>query len=159
MIDELKSWIAGRTRREQLLLGIAAGLVAFALVVFGLILPGASAIQSAEKELDLVIDRRGRIEAVAALAKTMSGSAPAPVVAVSLESVISESAAADGFEIADGTAVGDFEYRFRLGSTKASALLGWLTALEAQGVELAQISLKRGEGGFVSAEVTARRKM
>jgi type II secretory pathway component PulM len=81
------------------------------------------------------------------------------VAGASLDSLVGESASAGGFEIADGAMVGTDEFRFRLASVKAGALFNWLTALEAQRIELAQITLRKAEGGFVSADVRVRRKL
>ena len=160
MIEQFKNWFSGRSAREQYLLSVAGGLALLMLIIFGIILPGYNAIDSAEKELDAATKRRGNIEASVALAKANSGSPAMAVVAsgTSLESVISSSATASGFEIADGAAMGVDEYRFRLASIKAGALFAWLTGLEAQGIELAQISVRKGEGGFVTAEIRLRRK-
>jgi general secretion pathway protein M len=163
MIEQLKTWFSGRSQREQNLLAVAAGLAAIVLLVFGLALPVYAAIGSAEKELDTAIQRRGAIEAVVTSAKshpaTGSNLGGASSVGGSLEAAISASATAAGFELADGTAIGVDEYRFRLASTKAGALLAWITNLESQGIELSSINLKGGEGGFVSADVRVRRKI
>lgn len=160
MIEQFKIWFSGRSAREQYMLGVAGGLALLMLIIFGMILPGYNAIGSAEKELDAATKRRGTIEASVALAKANSGSTATAVVTsgATLESLISSSATASGFEIADGSAVGVDEYRFRLASTKAGALFAWLTGLEAQGIELAQITVRKGAGGFVTAEIRLRRK-
>ena len=160
MIEQFKNWFSGRSAREQYMLGVAGGLALLMLIIFGMILPGYNAIGSAEKELDAATKRRGNIEVSVALAKANSGSPIAAVVAsgAALETVIASSATASGFEVADGGAIGMDEYRFRLASTKAGALFAWLTGLEAQGIELAQISVRKGEGGFVTAEIRLRRK-
>ena len=160
MIEQFKNWFSGRSAREQYMLGVAGGLALLMLIIFGMILPGYNAIGTAEKELDAATKRRGNIEASVALAKANSGSPTAAVVAsgAALETVIASSATSSGFEIADGAAIGVDEYRFRLASTKASALFAWLTGLESQGIELAQISVRKGEGGFVTAEIRLRRK-
>ncbi len=159
MIERIQTWFAERTRREQWLLGIAAGLTGFALVVFGMIMPAIGAISSAQKQLDLATERRGRIEASALLVSTRPKDAPSTPTAANLETIITEGAIESGFEIADGAAIGTTEYRFRFASIKASALLAWLAQLEAQRIELAHITLRRGEGGFVSADIMVRRKM
>ena len=163
MIAQLKTWFSGRSEREQWMLGVAAGLTIFVLLVLGILLPSYSALGAAEKELDAAIQRRGAIEAIVSTAKSRStvagNSAAATAATGSLELAISDSATAGGFEIADGAAIGVDGYRFRLASTKAGALFAWLTNLESQGIELAQISVRKGEGGFVSADVRVRRKI
>ena len=163
MITQWKAWFLGRSDRERRLLAIAAGLAALVLLVFGIALPVYAAVGSAEKELDAAIQRRGAIEAVVTSAKSRSAaqsSLSGPSVAGgNLEAAISDSATAAGFELADGAAIGIDEYRFRLASTKAGALLAWITNLENQGIELSSISVKGSEGGFVTADVRVRRKI
>jgi type II secretory pathway component PulM len=162
MMEQASNWFAQRSQREQAMLAIAGGLLLLAILVFGVILPGHSLTRSAGRELDMAIERRGRIEAGVALAKAKSpvvSAPPAAVAGASLDSLVGESASAGGFEIADGAMVGTDEFRFRLASVKAGALFNWLTALEAQRIELAQITLRKAEGGFVSADVRVRRKL
>jgi type II secretory pathway component PulM len=119
-----------------------------------------AAINIAEKELGVATERRGRLEARAVLVKGTpkvepSATSSAPIA--DLGSFIGESAAAAGFEPADGAAAGD-EYAFRLASAKAGPLMLWLTGLEAQGIELAEIKLRAGEGGYVAADIRLRKK-
>lgn len=163
MIEQLKTWFSGRSQREQGLLAVAAGLAAIVLIVFGIALPVYGAIGSSAKELDAAIQRRGAIEAVVTTTQSRSAArnnlSGANIVGGSLEAAITDSATAAGFELADGAAIGVDEYRFRLASTKAGALLSWITDLESQGIELSSINLKGGEGGFVSADVCVRRKI
>lgn len=163
MIAQLKTWFFGRSGRKRWLLDDAAGLVLLVLFVFGLILPGYAALGSAEKELDVAIQRRGAIEAVVSSAKFRSAAVENISATTggsgSLEVAVSDRATAGGFEIAGGTAIGVDEYRFHLAGTKPGALFAWLTNQEGQGIELAQISVRGGVGGFVSSDMRVRRKI
>ncbi len=161
MIAQLKNWFLARSLREQWMLGVAAALLALAILVYGLILPGYAAIGKAEQDLAQATERRGRIEARAALVSARPDGA-AQIAAVNdgrtLETLINESAAASGFELANGAAAGTDEFAFRLASTKAGPLLAWLTGLESQGIDVAEIKLRKAEGGFVSADIRLRKK-
>lgn len=162
MIEKAKSWFAGRSRREQWMLGVAGVLAALVIAVYGLILPGYAAIGSAERELEAATERRGKIEARAAILRQRPrDAAPTQVVAKdgrTLEAIMTESAAADGFEMTNGAASGVDEYAFRLASVKAGPLMVWLTRLEGQGIDLAEIKMRKGDGGFVAADIRVRRK-
>ena len=61
MIVRLRNWFMALSRREQWLVGIAGGLAAWVLLVFGIILPALSAIDAAKLELDEAAQRRGQI--------------------------------------------------------------------------------------------------
>jgi general secretion pathway protein M len=162
MIEQMKAWLTARSAREQWMLAIAGALLASVIAVYGIILPGYATIIAAEKDLNSATERRGRIAARAALLSTNADNAtPAKIAATAvqtLDAIISESAATNGFEIIDGIASGADEYSFKLPSAKAGALLVWLTALEAQGIELAEIKMRKNEGDFVSADVRLRYK-
>ncbi|MGL5839958.1 MAG: type II secretion system protein GspM [Sphingorhabdus sp.] len=162
MIEQLKNWFVGRSPREQWLLAAAAVLAGLVVLVYGLLFPGINAIEAAEKDLDAAIERRGRIEARAELFRKVPArpaqSAPALPAGQTLENFVKESAAAAGFEIAEGSATGANGFALRMASVKAGALLAWLSRLAAQGVEATEIRLRKGEGGFVAADVTLERR-
>lgn len=161
MIGQAKSWLQERSQREQWLLGGAGGFLFVAVAVYMFILPGYAAIQASDKQLQEATERRGRLVALAAIAK----SAPKSVINYSttvsdapLRSIVTESAVAQGFEIADGVAAETNEYSFRLASAKAGPLLVWITSLETQGIELAEVKIRRSEGDFVAADIRLRRR-
>lgn len=159
MIAKMKSWYSALSGREQWLIGIAGGLVALLILIYGIAIPAYRAIGAAETELAQATERRGRLEALAAIAKTAPKGGAMAVVAnnQSIESIISQGAVAAGFEVSDGAAAGNDEFAFRLASAKAGPLLAWLTGLEAQGISVTEIRLQAGEGGFVAADVRVRR--
>lgn len=160
MISKLKLWYAALSRREQWLVGIAGALVALLILAYGIAIPAYRAIGAAETELAQATERRGRLEALAAIAKTATKSGATAVVAnnEAIESIISQGAVAAGFEVSDGATAGNDEFSFRLASAKAGPLLAWLTGLEAQGISVTEIRLQSGEGGFVAADVRVRRR-
>lgn len=161
MIAQLKNWYLALSSREQWLVGLAGGLVGLVVLIYAIILPTWLAIDDAEAELSAATERRGRLEALALIAKTAPRASPATAVladGAALESIISASAIAGGFELSNGAAAGSDEYGFRLASAKAGPLLAWLTGLEAQGIGVIEIRLQQGEGGFVAADVRVRRR-
>jgi general secretion pathway protein M len=157
MIEQAKHWFQGRSRREQWMLGTAAALFAAVVAFYGLILPGYAAVNAAERDLSEATERRGRIVARASLMPAKPVSAPAQQDGRTLEAIVAESAVAQGFEIMDGAAAGTDEFAFRLASAKAGPLLAWLTGLESQGIELSEIKMRKGDGGFVSADMRLRK--
>jgi type II secretory pathway component PulM len=162
MIERAKNWFQARSPREKWMLGIAAALLAGAVAVYGVILPGYAAIDAAERDLSAATERRGRIVARAALQSSTPNDASSGQRGASdsrtVEAIVMESAMAGGFEIMDGAATGTDEFAFRLASAKAGPFMAWLTELESQGIELSEIKMRKGEGGFVSADVRLRKK-
>jgi general secretion pathway protein M len=155
MIEKVKAWYMGRTLREQWLIGVAGSLAMLVAMIYGLAVP----IDASEKQLQLATAQRGRLELRAALLKSTPAAKPAVASSVSnLGVTISESAAAAGFELSDGAAIGTDEYAFRLASAKAGALMVWLTGLETQAIELAAIKMQQTDGGYVAADVRVRKR-
>ena len=68
MTASLRTWFAQLSPREQWLVGIAGGLAAIVLLIFGILLPAMSAIDNAKIAQDDAVQRRGRIEATVAAA-------------------------------------------------------------------------------------------
>jgi general secretion pathway protein M len=162
MIEQAKNWFLGRSRREQWMLSAAAALFAAVVAVYGLIVPGYAAIGAAERGLSQATERRGRIVARVSLLSAKPGNAASRPSAApdgrTFEAIATESATAGGFEITNGAGSGPDEFAFRLASAKAGPLMSWLTGLESQGIELAEIKMRKSDGGFVSADVRLRKK-
>jgi general secretion pathway protein M len=156
MTAALKIWFYGLSERERWLVGIAGALAAIVLLVFGLILPGIGAIESAEEAHDAAVERRGRIEAMVANAGTSRPSGTA-ASAADIDLVITQSAAENGFDLLKAAGNVPGEISFRIDSARAPALFGWLSALEAQGVEASTLTLRGNAAGAVTVEAKLRR--
>lgn len=155
MIVRLRNWFMALSRREQWLVGVAGGLAAWILLVFGTILPALSAIDAAKLELDEAVQRRGRIEATVESASQHKPAAQSSSADIDL--VVTQSAAEQGFDIVKSTSGGPGQIAFRIDQARAPALLAWLSGLEAQGVGVRSISMRGGASGSLTVEAQLQR--
>lgn len=155
MIVRLRNWFLARSRREQWLVGIAGGLTAWVVLVFGIILPALSAIDAAKLELDEAVQRRGRIEATVESASRQKPAAQASNADIGL--VVTQSAAEQGFDIIKSASGGPGQIAFRIDQARAPALLAWLSSLEAQGVGVRSISLRGSASGSLTVDAQLQR--
>jgi general secretion pathway protein M len=150
MIAALRTWFTGLSRREQYLVGIAGGLTALVVLIFGIILPAMAAIDSAKLELDEAVQRRGRIEA--SVESAASQKPAGQVAGGDIDLLVSQSAAEQGFDIVKSAGGGAGQISFRIDQARAPALLAWLSGLEAQGITVRSISLRGGTSGSLTVD-------
>jgi general secretion pathway protein M len=156
MITAARTWFIGLSRREQWLVGIAGGLTAWVLLVFGIILPAMSAIDAARLAHDEAVQRRGRIEASVdgALRQKPSGRA---AINADIDLVVTQSAAEKGFDLIKSAGSGQGQIAFRIDAARAPALLAWLAELETQGVDVRSVSLRGGASGSLTVDAQLQR--
>lgn len=150
MIASLRTWFTALTRREQWLVGIAGGLTAWVLMIFGIILPALGAIDTAKLELDEAVQRRARIEATIEAVARNKPAAQASSAAIDL--IVTQSAAEQGFDLIKSTAGGAGQVSFRIDQARAPALLAWLSGLDAQGIDVRAITLRSGASGSLTVD-------
>jgi general secretion pathway protein M len=156
MTDALKSWYLALSQREQRLVGTAGILAALVLLVFGLILPALAATDNARTAHDEAVERRGRIEALAARATSAKPTNSAAVVA-DIDLVVTQSAAESGFDVLKSAGATPGEISFRIDQARAPALLNWLSALEDRGLQTDSLTLRGSPAGVVTVEARMRR--
>jgi general secretion pathway protein M len=151
MIAALRSWYLALSKREQWLVAIAGALAGFVVMIFGVLLPAMAAIDAARAAHDEAVQRRGRIEATveAALARKPGKLAAATT---DIDLLVTQAAAEEGFEIVRNPGASPGQIGFRIDQARASALLGWLSKLESQGVEVNSITLRSGANGTVTVD-------
>ena len=155
MIEAVKTWFGQLSQREQYLVGIAGGLTALVILIFGIILPALSAIDNAKRAHDEAVERRGRIEATVAAA-TASRAAGTAVSGAAIDLIVTQSAAEQGFDIVKTANAAPGQMTFRMDQARASALFAWLASLEAQGVETQSITLRGSLSGTVTVDAVLR---
>jgi general secretion pathway protein M len=155
MIGALRSWFAGLSQREQRLVGTAGILAAFVMLVFGIIMPAMAAIDNARMAHDEAVERRGRIEALVARATSATPTNGTAVVA-DIDLVVMQSAAESGFDVLKSENAAPGEISFRIDQARAPALLGWLSALEDNGLQTESLNLRSGPAGVVTVEARMR---
>ncbi|HEV7233850.1 MAG TPA: type II secretion system protein GspM [Sphingorhabdus sp.] len=148
MIERLRNWFTGLSRREQWLVGAAGALTAFVLLVFGIILPGMATIDRAAVEHDEAVQRRGRIEATVEAALSRKPAVPGGTV-TDIELVVTQAAAEEGFDIVKSPSATPGQVSFRIDQARSPALLAWLSRLEAQGAGVRTITLRGAPNGGV----------
>ena len=151
MIASLKAWIAQLSHREQWLVGTAGGLVAIILLVFGMVLPAMSVIETATIAHDDAVQRRGRIEATVAAATEQRASGT-QVTGAAIDLIVTQSAAEQGFDIVKSANAVPGQMTFRMDQARASALFAWLAGLEAQGIDTKTITLRGSPSGSVTVD-------
>lgn len=151
MTGSIRNWFGQLSQREQWLVGIAGAFAALVLLVFGIILPALSAIDNARTAHDEAVQRRGRIEATVAAA-TEQRAAGTPVGSASIDLIVTQSAAEQGFDIVKSANAAPGQMTFRMDQARASALFAWLAELEVQGVETRSITLRGGPSGSVTVD-------
>lgn len=150
MTAAIRTWFFGLSQRERWLVGMAGGLTALVILLFGIVLPLLAAIAQAETDHDEAVARRGRIEATVAAA--MQKPAKAPVAITDLNLVVVQGAAEKGFDLISSTGGAPGQATFRIDQARAPALLGWLSELEAQSVDARNITLRGGPNGSITVE-------
>jgi general secretion pathway protein M len=156
MIAALRSWFLALSQREQRLVGAAGVLAAIVVLVFGVIVPALAAIDNARTAHDEAVERRGRIEALAATATSAKPTDSAAVVA-DIDLVVTQSAAESGFDVLKSAGATPGEISFRIDQARAPALLGWLSALEDRGLQTESLTLRGSPAGTVTVEARMRR--
>lgn len=157
MIESLTLWWRGREPRERVLLSIMLALVAGMLLWLAIYRPVEAGLrqaaldnlEAAERHADVAY----KIELLKRADKRARGGASLPV-----EQIVGQSAGEAGFTLERVRAQGDDRVDIAIASARATALLGWIAGLEAQGVAVdgAMIS-PSGVTGTVSAQLSFRR--
>lgn len=156
MVAAARNWFMALSRREQYLVGIAGGLTAWVLLVFGIILPAISAIDAARLAHDEAVQRRGRIEASVESASRQKPFGMA-VSSADIDLIVTQSAAENGFDLIKSASGGPGQVSFRIDQARASALLAWLAGIEAQGVDVRTVSLRGGASGSLTVDAQLQR--
>lgn len=156
MMGRASAWFIGLTGRERWLVGVAGGLTALIVLVYGLILPLGHALDDAAVRHREATERAGRI--VAGLDALKRAPAPrAAAMAGPLEQVAQASAQAAGFVVQSSQKQGSDMVIMVIPTARASAALAWLDGLAAQGLAVEQLTVTPAPDGTVSVNVTLRR--
>jgi general secretion pathway protein M len=150
MMQSLRTWFYALSERERWLVGIAGALAGLVLLVFAIILPILGAVDNAIVAHDEAVARRGRIEATVAAAMQKPAKPHAAIADINL--VVTQGAAEKGFDVIASTGGAPGQATFRIDQARAPALLGWLSELEAQGIDTRTITLRTSPSGAVTVE-------
>jgi general secretion pathway protein M len=156
-LDPAIAWWEGRTRRERVLLGVMAGLLAAVIAWYGVIAPiGAWKAGAAERRAEASADLQS-VEAD--LARLNAAATEAPVgTGEPIEPLLIRTAEAAGLTIDRQQAEADGAQTAWLQAVPAQAVFGWIAQLEqAHGVTVSSITaLKSPTGSGLDVQVSFR---
>lgn len=152
----LGTWYLGLTARERVLVGLAGGITALVVLVYGIILPVGAALDDAAMRHRIATERAGRI---AAQLQLLKATPPAPKAALAgpVEQVAGASAQEAGFVVQSNQRRGTDMAVLTIPTARPSAALAWLDGLSGQGLAVEQLTMTPAPDGSVSVNVTLRR--
>ncbi len=159
MIARLSAWFLALSRRETVLIGILAVLLAGTIAFYGVYRPFVTAIQGAAIDYREAVDRQGRIESkVAALQEGSGGDTGEPAgVSGALDQFVSQSAGETGIAIGSVDPQADNRVTMTVQSAKPTALFSWLARIEQQGVSVESLNASPAGEGTITATMTLRK--
>ncbi|MPT47384.1 MAG: type II secretion system protein M [Sphingobium sp.] len=164
MMDGVKIWWLGRARREQILLGAMLVLMAGIILWLGLWRPSQQALRDAALANAEAVERHADMVRKTGWLKQGEGGIPggnggaSGAGAASIEQMVTQSAAEAGFTPDRVQAQGMQGVELTIASARSTALLGWITTLEKQGIAIERAMISpSGANGTVSAQLSFRR--
>lgn len=136
-LDSAAAWMAGRSRREQVMIAFLGGLVLIAVVWLAIVRPLLDARQTAVGRIaayeQVMVDVRAAGGAVATSTSSLSGP---------LQAAIPTHAAA--FGIIPTVTGDDTSADVAVTGARYDAVIPWLASLEASGATLSAVNIRRG---------------
>ncbi|MGV3770227.1 MAG: type II secretion system protein GspM [Sphingobium phenoxybenzoativorans] len=156
MIANLAAWYKELSKREQVLVGIMAVLLAIVILWLGIARPVESGLKSAIERHGAALDRNAAVRVkVASLKALPRGAAARP--AAPIAQLVSQSAGEGGFTLERTQEQGPGRVDIAIASIRPKALFTWLSSLEAQGVVVETFSAQpSGTAGAVSMQAVLK---
>lgn len=157
MMDAVKSWWSGLSRRERWLVGIA-GILALAVFGWAIGRPAVAAFVDLETRHQAAIEREGRVAAKAALlGQKPAKSVAATTDAIQIDQYLAQSAGEIGLTLDRNEARGDRQATVAIATAKAPVLTDWLAGLEGQGFVVDQLTITPAADGTVGMTAELRK--
>lgn len=158
MMDGLRNYWTGLSRREQILLMVAGGLAAL-LLAWLIVRPVAAWQADLRQSHREAVEREGRIAAKADLlsATAQRSQGAAQDAGGALDVWLAGSASEMGLSLSRQEARGPDGARIAIAAAKAPAVMKWLADLERQGLVLDQLTLTPQVDGSLALGVDVRR--
>jgi len=157
MSERIVNWWTGLSRRERWLVGIA-GVLALAVILWGLGRPAYAAFADLEAQHRAAIEREGRVAAkLQLLARKPAASAPTAADTTPVDQYLTQSAGEIGLTLDRNEARGAGLATVAIATARAPVLADWLASLEAQGFVVDQLTITPGNDGTVGMTAELRR--
>ncbi|WEK43437.1 MAG: type II secretion system protein GspM [Candidatus Sphingomonas colombiensis] len=153
-MSALQTWYASRSLRERRLILIMLALFAITIVWAGVIRPVREGLVSTRARYDAAVIRLGETQAMVGAIHAIQRGHPQPLGAP-LPDAVRERADAAGFTLASLNPDGD-NVRIVISSAKAAPLLGWIAALEGDGVLVDAGTITANGDGTVAAQLALK---
>lgn len=148
----LALWWQGRSRREQLLLGVMGALLPGVLIWLLIARPLSAALDAARAREAAAAEALGAARARADVRRTGLGeTAPLPLAAY-----VARSAADAGYPNARVTASGPARATLSIEAARPQALFGWIADLETHGVAVETLRATAGADHTVAVAASLR---
>ena len=144
MMDRMKRAWAGRSRREQWMLGVMFALLGATFLWFGLVVPIDRAQHASRQAMLDAADRNAAMRAAAAQLKSLPPTPPGSGAAGSIDQFVGQSAGEAGLTLERAQAQGSDRMEIAIASVRPVALFSWIAALEQQGVRIETMSARPG---------------
>lgn len=158
MIDSLKSWWSLRAPRERVLLGIMLALSGVVILWLGIYRPVENALRNAALANFEAAERHAAVARKIELLKAGGAGPAATSSSLPVDQIVGQSAGEAGFTLERVQARGADRVDIAIASARSTALLGWIAALEGQGVAVERATISpSGATGTVSAQISFKR--
>jgi general secretion pathway protein M len=149
------AWWAGRSRREQLLLGVMAAIALVLVAWFGILQPLAKARRAAAERLSEAAATQAAVERGLAELAALRRAAPARPNRRPMARAVTESAAAAGVTLARAEPDPGGGLRVGIEAVAPAALFPWLAALQRDdGVAASHLTVVKADGGGLNVDAT-----
>lgn len=153
LAEPLTLWLAGRSRREQLLLGAATALCLVAIGWYGLILPTARLREDAVTRIALYEQLQARLRAAPAGGEVTTSAPPTPDAPIdaTVQQVIASA------ELSAEVSGGPDQVDVTVSGARFEAAMALVQSLEGMGLAVQTLSLQGRSEGVVDLALTVSR--
>lgn len=156
MIERLRLWYLALSRREQILIGIAAAL-ALVTLFWGVEVVLLGTMQSAHtRHADAVrrlADTEARVRAVQAETRS-----PRAAPGGTLDAVVRDKAQAVGFQLSSDNAQADGSVDIAIASARPPALFAWVASLEQEGLIVRRFAATDNGDRTLAVQMTIKKR-
>ncbi|MBB3988894.1 type II secretion system protein GspM [Croceicoccus naphthovorans] len=153
VLNPVRDWYIALTLRERVLVGVAGGLIAAIVLVFGMILPLGAAHDAAHVRHEEAVRASGRVLAgLEALENAPPPSGGGPVA-----QAVAQIADAEGLVLQSNQARGNDSTVVVVPTAAPGSALAFIDLLRRQGIVAEQVTITPSADGSVSVNATVRR--
>jgi general secretion pathway protein M len=157
MIEAVKNWYINMSLRERVMVGVAVGLSAVLVAIYGLYLPLTNAITDQRIAYREALERRVSVEAMVAELRSNARRGIVANELGALEPMIRATATEAGFSVDELTSQGQDRVALYMAQAKSAALMKWIAETELSGVLVETVEIKQAGDQTVAARIVLTR--